>query len=136
MAHSEEPSEGTMQSQNVATVRRAYEAYARGDLPTMLGFIDPELEWTYLDPAVDDPEPQVCLGRQELQVALQRQGERGLVSELETSSPTGTELLSWCEPQASARTGLGRPTIATTTSSRCVTDGSSRSMRVATGKKR
>jgi ketosteroid isomerase-like protein len=72
-----------MQSQNVATVRTAYEAYARGDLPTMLGYIDPDLEWTYLDPSFENPEPQVCHGRKELQTALERQVERGLTSELE-----------------------------------------------------
>jgi ketosteroid isomerase-like protein len=70
-------------SANVTTVRTAYEAYARGDLPTMLGFIDPELEWTFLDPSIEDPEPQVCHGRRELQTALERQMARGLISELE-----------------------------------------------------
>ncbi len=72
-----------MQNENVATVRTAYEAYARGDLPTMLGFVDPEFEWTYLDPSFEDPEPMVCHGRQELQTALERQVERGLMSEME-----------------------------------------------------
>jgi ketosteroid isomerase-like protein len=103
MAHSEDPSpqrslvdwvlafwgvrassrEETMQNQSATTVRTAYEAYARGDLPTMLGFIDPELEWTFLDPSFEDPEPQVCHGRQELHTALERQAQRGLTSELE-----------------------------------------------------
>lgn len=49
----------------------------------MLGFIGPELEWTLLDPSFEDPEPQVCHGRQELQTALERQAGRGLTSELE-----------------------------------------------------
>jgi hypothetical protein len=43
-----------MTQQNEATVRTAYEAYAAGDLPTMLAFIDPELEWTYLDPSLEN----------------------------------------------------------------------------------
>jgi hypothetical protein len=34
---------GTMESENVATVRAAYEAYAGGDLPTMLGLVDQDL---------------------------------------------------------------------------------------------
>ena len=72
-----------MQNQNVATVHTAYEAYSRGDLPTMLGYIDPDLEWTYLDPSFEDPARQVCHGRQELQTALERQAGRGLRSELE-----------------------------------------------------
>jgi ketosteroid isomerase-like protein len=72
-----------MKNQNEATVRTAYEAYAIGDVPTMLGFINPELEWTYLDPSFEDPEPQTCHGRQEFQTALERQIKRGLMSELE-----------------------------------------------------
>src|SRR6266511_2881954 len=32
---------GTMQHDNIASVRTAYEAYARGYLEAMLGFIDP-----------------------------------------------------------------------------------------------
>jgi ketosteroid isomerase-like protein len=72
-----------MQNATETTVRTAYEAYARGDLSTMLGFFDPELEWTFLDPSVEDPEPQVCHGRQELRTTLERQAGRGLTSELE-----------------------------------------------------
>ncbi len=64
-------------------VRRAYEAYARGDLAAMLSFIDADLEWTYLDPSVEDPEPQVCHGRNELKAALKRQAGQGLHMELE-----------------------------------------------------
>lgn len=40
-----------MTNENVELIRQAYDAYARGDLPAMLEFIDPALEWTYLDPA-------------------------------------------------------------------------------------
>jgi len=42
--------EDTMWNDNVELIRTAYEAYARGDVVTMLGFVDPDLEWTYLDP--------------------------------------------------------------------------------------
>ncbi len=59
-----------MSSENVQLIRAAYEAYARGDLVAMLGFVDPDLEWTYLDPALEDPKPQVCHGRHELEEAL------------------------------------------------------------------
>ncbi len=72
-----------MSNENVELVRTAYQAYAHGDLATMLGFIDPNLEWTYLDPAQDDPEPQVCHGRHELEAALERRADHGLTSELE-----------------------------------------------------
>ena|SRR6266540_1707825 len=72
-----------MSNENVALIRTAYEAYAKGDLVTMLGFVDPDLEWTYLDPNFEDPEPQVCHGRHELEVALARWGEQGLRAEVE-----------------------------------------------------
>jgi len=67
----------------VAVIREAYEAYAQGDVATMLSFVDPDLEWTFLDPSEPDPAPQVCHGRHELEVALGRQTERGLRVELE-----------------------------------------------------
>jgi ketosteroid isomerase-like protein len=72
-----------MPNENVELIRTAYQAYARGDLATMLGFVDPDLEWTYLDPRLEDPHPQVCHGRQELEAALERRAERGLTAELE-----------------------------------------------------
>ena len=78
-----------MQNESVATVRTAYEAYARGDLPTMLEFIDPDLEWTYLDPTLDDPEPQVCHGRVELETALSNWAEHGFTAELEEVAGSG-----------------------------------------------
>lgn len=73
----------TMETENVATVRAAYEAYARGDLPAMLSFVDEDLEWTYLDPSLEEPVPQVCHGRAELENALNHWAEHGLMAELE-----------------------------------------------------
>jgi ketosteroid isomerase-like protein len=78
-----------MANGNEELVRNAYEAYASGDVATMLRFVDPDLEWTYLDPAFEDPEPQVCHGTQELRVALQRQARRGLKSRLEEVHANG-----------------------------------------------
>ncbi len=72
-----------MSDQNVVLIRRAYDAYARGDLATMLEVVDPDLEWTYLDPSLEDPQPQVCHGRHELESALNRQAGRGLRAQLE-----------------------------------------------------
>jgi ketosteroid isomerase-like protein len=71
-----------MQNDSVAIVRTAYEAYGRGDLETMLAFVDPDLEWTYLDPSLEVPEPQVCHGRVELENALARWDEHGFRAEL------------------------------------------------------
>jgi ketosteroid isomerase-like protein len=72
-----------MLNNNADLIRRAYQAYANGELATMLEFVDPNLEWTYLDPSLEHPEPQVCRGRRELESALQRQAERGLRAQLE-----------------------------------------------------
>ena len=62
-----------MSNENAELIRRAYQAYASGDLDGMLALVDPDLEWTYLDPALERPSPQVCHGRQELE-----QGAAGL----------------------------------------------------------
>jgi ketosteroid isomerase-like protein len=75
--------ETTVSSENVDLIRTAYRAYARGDVATMLQFVDPNLEWTYLDPGLEDPKPQVCHGRHELQAALERRAKLGLRAELE-----------------------------------------------------
>jgi len=71
-----------MSNENEELIRTAYRAYAQGDVETMLGFVDPDLEWTYLDPSMEHPEPQVCHGRHELETALKRRAERGLTAEL------------------------------------------------------
>jgi ketosteroid isomerase-like protein len=72
-----------MPDPNVALIRQAYAAYDTGDMAAMLDLIDPDLEWTYLDPSVADPRPQVCHGRGELEAALAQQTERGLRAQLE-----------------------------------------------------
>ena len=74
-------------------IRKAYEAYSRGDLATMLNTVDPDLEWTFLDPSLEDPEPQVCHGRSELEKALQRQARQGLQAELEEVSARGDRVM-------------------------------------------
>jgi ketosteroid isomerase-like protein len=71
-----------MSNENADLIRRAYEAYASGDLAAMLQFVDPDLEWTYLDPAQEHPTPQVCHGRQELEQLL-HWAEHGLRAELD-----------------------------------------------------
>jgi len=78
-----------MATENEKLVRHAYEAYAAGDVAAMLRFVDADLEWTYLDPAFEDREPQVCHGTQELATALQRQARRGLKSRLEEVHANG-----------------------------------------------
>jgi ketosteroid isomerase-like protein len=54
-----------MSNENADLIRRAYQASASGDLAAMPELVDPELEWTYLDPALEHPAPQVCHGGHE-----------------------------------------------------------------------
>ena len=72
-----------MSNENVEVIRAAYASYARGDLDSVLELVDPDLEWTYLDPGVENPAPQVCHGRQEFKQVLERQAHLGLRSEME-----------------------------------------------------
>ena len=51
----------TMPSDNMALISRAYEAPSRDDLETMLGFVDPNVQWTYLAPNLPNPSPR-CAG--------------------------------------------------------------------------
>ena len=98
-----------MSDENENLIRRAYEAYSRGDLATMLQFVDPDLEWTFLDPSLEDPDPEVCHGRRELQAALKRQAERGLRAELEEVTARGGRVMVVTRtPGRSHR--LGQPT--------------------------
>lgn len=59
----------------------------------MLHLIDPDLEWTYLDPSEEDPEPHVCHGRHEREVALERQAKRGPFAELEEVIGNGDRVM-------------------------------------------
>jgi ketosteroid isomerase-like protein len=80
-------------NENADVIRRAYEAYANGDLAAMLEVVDPDLEWTYLDPALKDPTPQVCHGRQELEQVLQHWSEHGRRAELEELTSSGERVM-------------------------------------------
>jgi ketosteroid isomerase-like protein len=82
-----------MPSENENLIRTAYEAYSRGDLSQLLELVDPDLEWTYLDPAFENPEPQTCRGRPELERALQGQAGRGLVSQLDEVTAHGDKVM-------------------------------------------
>jgi ketosteroid isomerase-like protein len=82
-----------MSNENAELVRRAYQAYASGDLAGMLEFVDPDLEWTYLDPALEHPTPQVCHGRRELEQLLRHWAEHGLWAELEEVTSAGERVM-------------------------------------------
>jgi ketosteroid isomerase-like protein len=82
-----------MSEENEILVRAAYEAYDRGDMTAMLALVHPDLEWTYLDPAFADPEPQTCHGRHQLMQALGRQALGGLTSHIEEITSRGDKVL-------------------------------------------
>jgi ketosteroid isomerase-like protein len=82
-----------MCNQNEWIVREAFLAYHRGDIARMMDFVDPELDWTYLDPAFPEPEPQTCHGRGELEQALLRQAKLGLRAELEEVIAAGDQVI-------------------------------------------
>jgi hypothetical protein len=50
--------EHAVSNENADLIRRAYEVTQRR-LAAMLQYVDPDLEWTYLDPALEHPTPQV-----------------------------------------------------------------------------
>jgi len=82
-----------MCNENEWIVREAFLAYDRGDIARMMEFVDPDLEWTYLDPGLEDPRPQMCHGRVELEKSLRRQSERGLRAELEQVIAAGEKVI-------------------------------------------
>ena len=65
----------------------------RGDVARMMEFVDPELEWTYLNPAFENPEPETCHGRDQLQWALERQAGQGLASQIEEIAASGDKVM-------------------------------------------
>ncbi len=82
-----------MCNQNEWIVREAFLAYERGDVARMMDFVDPDLEWTYLEPDQVDPQPQMCRGREELEKAIRRQADLGLRAELETVAAAGDRVM-------------------------------------------
>jgi ketosteroid isomerase-like protein len=82
-----------MSDVNADLIRTGYEAYLQGDMARVLDLVDPDLEWTYLDPGFEDPEPQTCHGRQELEAALKRQTKRNLKTEIEEVLSHGNRVM-------------------------------------------
>ena len=79
-----------MCNENEWIVREAFLAYDRGDVRRMMELVDPDLEWTHLDP--DHGNPQ-CDGREELAKALRRQADLGLRAELEEVVAAGDQVI-------------------------------------------
>jgi ketosteroid isomerase-like protein len=82
-----------MCNQNEWIVREAFLAYDRGDVARMMDFVDPDLEWTHLDPALEDPPPQVCHGREELGRTLRLLADAGLQAKLEQVVAAGENVI-------------------------------------------
>jgi uncharacterized protein len=82
-----------MPADSESVVRAAYAAYARGDVAGVLKLVDPELEWTYLNPMQDNPVPQTCHGRDELARGIRRQAALGLLPQLEEMTAQGDKVL-------------------------------------------
>jgi ketosteroid isomerase-like protein len=72
-----------MSEASEAVVRDAWAAFRAGDTTRLLALVHPDLEWTYLDPAFADPEPQTCHGRSQLAQALRRDSLRVLTWDIE-----------------------------------------------------
>src|SRR5215471_8138104 len=79
---------------NEVAIRAAYDAYAKGDIEGSLAIFSPDLEWTYLDPSVENPAPQICHGLQEMRQALHRQASLGLTARIEELLVNGSEVLT------------------------------------------
>jgi len=116
--------EHPMSKENAELIRRAYQAYANGDLDGMLELVDPDLEWTYLDPALEHPTPQVCHGRQELEQLLGHWAEHGFWAELEEVTSSGELVMVGVRTPGSTPTTAAEGTIVPTACSRCARDGS------------
>jgi ketosteroid isomerase-like protein len=82
-----------MSDENESVVRAAYEAYGRGEVNRLLELVHADLEWTYLDPSIENPQPQTCHGREQLAEALGQQADRGLVSEVEEIASSGDKVM-------------------------------------------
>jgi ketosteroid isomerase-like protein len=59
-----------MSDEDESVVRAVYEAYGQGEVNSLLELVHPDLEWTYLDPSRENPQPQICHGREQLAWAL------------------------------------------------------------------
>jgi ketosteroid isomerase-like protein len=80
-----------MSDENEALVREAVQAFYQGDTARLLKLVHPQLEWTYLNPAESDPQPEVCHGRDQIAWALDHQARQGAATQVEEiiSSPGG-----------------------------------------------
>ena len=85
--------EGQIATGNEELVRRAFDAFSRGDQNAVLELVDLDLEWTYLDPSFEHPEPQVCHGRAQLGHWMGRGFDWSMRAQLEEIVVYGDQVL-------------------------------------------
>ena len=81
-----------MCNQSEWIVREAFLAYGRGDVARMMEFVDPDLEWTSLDPVLEDAG-QPRRGREDFEKALRLQATNGRASEVEEVIASGDKVM-------------------------------------------
>jgi ketosteroid isomerase-like protein len=79
---------------NEAAIRAAYDAYTKGDIEALLAVFSRDLQWTYLDPGVENSAPQVCRGLVEMRRALRRQMDQGLTARIEEVHVNGNDVVA------------------------------------------
>ena len=82
-----------MCNENEWIVREAFLAYDRGDVDRMMDFVDPDLEWTHLDPSLGTSQLRTDHGRRELENSLRRQLDLGLRAEVEEVIAAGEHVM-------------------------------------------
>src|SRR5919206_535376 len=75
-----QPKEHAMSDQNAETVRGAYESFARGDVPGVLGILSDDIEWTVGPPL---PQATEAHGRDDVGGFFQKLGS--IYQELEVT---------------------------------------------------
>ncbi|HYT29896.1 MAG TPA: nuclear transport factor 2 family protein [Actinomycetota bacterium] len=69
-----------MTRENVDSIRRGFEAWLQGDFDTMLGMIEPDVEWIAFEPG-----PWDCHGRDQMERVMRERfhhGARGRLAEV------------------------------------------------------
>jgi ketosteroid isomerase-like protein len=74
-------------------VRAAFAAYARGDAPGMLVYVADDLEWTFLDPAEENPQPRTCRGVEQLRYWVTRRADQQPRPQVEEVTGYGDRVL-------------------------------------------
>ena len=82
-----------MCNENEWIVREAFLAYDRGDVERMMDFVDPDLQWTRVDPSLGNSQLRTDHGRRELENALRRQLDLGLRAEVEEVIAAGQHVM-------------------------------------------